>query len=238
MNRHIFVTGGSQGIGLEFTRQFLQLGERVYTGSRKPEKSLGLQSLKEEFGDHLVSFQLDVGEEEARSSLKRSLHGYTSHIDLLINNAGILSGNEKSMEAFGDITQEDLSRTFLVNSIAPLMMVQGLLPYLAESPNAVVVNITSDNGSISMRRSGGKYGYCASKAALNMMTKILSFDLKDHGIIVIALHPGWVQTPMTRFEDAPLSPLESVQGMIGVIDSLRLEDSGKFLDWRRKDVHW
>ena len=87
-----------------------------------------------------------------------------------------------------------------------------------------------------MRNSGGKYGYCASKAALNMITKILSFDLREHGIVVISLHPGWVQTPMTRNEDAPLTPAESIEGMLQVIESLEMKDTGRFLDWKGNEI--
>jgi NAD(P)-dependent dehydrogenase (short-subunit alcohol dehydrogenase family) len=100
------------------------------------------------------------------------------------------------------------------------------------------VNISSDNGSIERNHQTGKYGYCASKAALNMITTILSRELRDHGIKVIALHPGWVKTPMTRHEAAPLEPEESVLGMIRVIEALDSNSTGSFLDWRGERVPW
>ena len=143
-----------------------------------------------------------------------------------------------SAYAFGELQQDDLCRVLLVNSVAPLMMAEGVFPLLEKGSKPMVVNISSDNGSISMRNSGGKYGYCTSKAALNMITKILSFDLREHGILVLSLHPGWVQTPMTRNEEAPLTPAESIEGMLQVIESLEMEDSGRFLDWQGNEIPW
>jgi NAD(P)-dependent dehydrogenase (short-subunit alcohol dehydrogenase family) len=73
---------------------------------------------------------------------------------------------------------------------------------------------------------------------LNMITKTLSIELRDAGILVVSFHPGWVKTWMTRNEDAPMEPAESVGGMVRVIESLGPEDSGKFLDWEGNEVPW
>ncbi len=236
--KDILVTGGSKGIGLEFTRQYLQQGCRVFAASRKPKDSKALQQLHVQYDDQLVVHQLDVAEEGSRRDFIRALRSETEKLDVLINNAGVISGNEQFSYPFGDLQQEELCRVLLVNSVAPLMMAESVFPWLKKGSKPVVVNITSDNGSISMRNSGGKYGYCASKAALNMITKIQSFDLREHGILVLSLHPGWVQTPMTRNEDAPLTPAESIEGMLQVIDSLEMKDSGRFLDWQGNEIPW
>ena len=236
--KDILVTGGSMGIGLEFTRQYLQQGCRVFAASRKPEESKDLQDLQTQYNDQLIIHQLDVAEEGSRRDFIQALESETEKLDVLINNAGVISGNEQFSYPFGDLQQEELCRVLLVNSVAPLMMAESVFPWLKKGSKPVMVNITSDNGSISMRNSGGKYGYCASKAALNMITKILSFDLREHGILVLSLHPGWVQTPMTRNEDAPLTPAESIEGMLQVIDSLEMEDSGRFLDWQGNEIPW
>jgi NAD(P)-dependent dehydrogenase (short-subunit alcohol dehydrogenase family) len=102
----------------------------------------------------------------------------------------------------------------------------------------MVLNLSSLNGSIGRWDRTGKYSYTASKAALNMITKGLSFELREAGIRVVAFHPGWVRTRMTRKEPAPMDPEESVGGMLRVADSLTLEDSGRFLDWRGDEVPW
>lgn len=236
--KHCLVTGGSRGIGLEFTRQYLERGFQVYAASRHPWDSVQLRRSKAQFGDHLVILQLDVGEAGSRRACCQELSVRTDQLDILINSAGILSGNEEFCRPLGELAQDDLCRTFLVNSIAPLMMTEAVIPLLKKSEQPVVANISSDNGSISKKNYGGKYGYSASKAALNMITRILSADLSAHGIMVVSLHPGWVKTTMTRNEDAPLEPSESIGGMMQVLDSLEMSDTGRFFDWRGGEVPW
>ena len=172
--KQILITGASKGIGLEFTRQYLHGGHRVFGASRKPENSSELQRMKTQHKDRLIVHQLDVSDEESRHHLYQVLRAQTERLDVLINSAGIIAGNEEYDYRFGELRQEDMMRTLLVNSLGPLMMTEKVFPLLSKGTQSIVVNITSDNGSITRRNSGGKYGYCSSKAALNMITKILS----------------------------------------------------------------
>ena len=236
--KHCLVTGGSRGIGLEFVRQYLQRGFQVYAASRNPWNAVELQRLQEQCNDRLVIMQLDVGDETSRQECFQALSAHTRKLDLLINSAGIPSGNEEFCRSLGELDQGELCKTFLINSVAPLLMAEAALPLLRNAEQAVVANISSDNGSIARRNAGGKYGYCSSKAALNMITRILSVDLQAHGIVVVSLHPGWVQTTMTRHENAPLEPSESIGGMIQILDSLTSSDTGRFLDWMGRAIPW
>lgn len=120
------------------------------------------------------------------------------------------------------------------------MMTQRFFPMLKQGTKPVVVNMSSDSGSIARKKGGGDtgYGYSSSKTALNMMTKMLSHELREYGIIVVSLHPGWVRTTMLYCENAPLEPAESIGGMIQVIESLGMKDTGRFLDWQRDKVPW
>ncbi len=238
--KNILVTGGSRGIGLEFTRQYLQKGFRVFAASRRPEKSGELQELKAEFGDRLSMHHLDISGQESRQQLFGQLLKGAGRLDILINNAGIASGNEKRRYRFGDLDQKDLCRCLLINAVAQLMMTEKFTPLLEKGTKPVVVNISSNSGSIARKRAGGDtgYGYSASKAALNMMTKMLSHELRALGIIVAAFHPGWVKTTMLYCENAPLEPAESIRGMISVIGSLEIKDTGRFLDWQGNELPW
>jgi NAD(P)-dependent dehydrogenase (short-subunit alcohol dehydrogenase family) len=238
--KNIFITGGSRGIGLEFVRQYLVKGYQILAASRFPEKSSELQKLKIEFGDRLSTFQLDVSSEDSRQQVFQQVSKDVDQLEVLINNAGIASGNEERRYRFGELNQEDLCRCFLVNSIAQLMMTEMFFPLLKKGANPVVVNISSNSGGIAQKRGGGDtgYGYSSSKAALNMMTKMLSHELRNAGIIVVSFHPGWVRTTMLYCENAPLEPAESIGGMIRVIESLELDDTGKFLNWKGNEIPW
>lgn len=238
--RHILITGASRGIGLEFTRQYLQCGMKISAASRSAKESTALHELKSEFGEQLAIYTLDVSEENSRRNLIESLSKKNERLDCLINNAGIASGSGKFRYQFGELNQEDLCKTLMVNAVAQLMMTEAVFPLLLKGEHPIVVNITSNSGSISKKqRNGGTgYGYSASKAALNMFTKMLSVELEDSSIIVVAIHPGWVRTTMLYCENAPLEPAESVRGMIQVIDKLGMKDSGRFLDWQGDELPW
>ncbi len=234
----MLITGGSRGLGLEFTKQYLKKGLQVFAASRNPARSTDLQQLKTSYDDQLAIYQLDVSDEESRHQLYQKMSEKIRKLDILINNAGIASGNEKFRYRFGELNQEDLCRSYLVNTVAPLMMTEKFFPLLEKGKKPVVVNISSDSGCISKKNREGSYGYSSSKAALNMITKILSIELRGYGIIVVSLHPGWVKTTMIYTKNAPLEPSESINGMIQVIESLEMKDTGRFLDWKGNEIPW
>ncbi|MFQ5979909.1 MAG: SDR family oxidoreductase [Candidatus Heimdallarchaeota archaeon] len=236
----VLITGGSRGIGLEFAKQYLKKDFQVFAASRNPRKSAELQQLKTNYGDRLAIYQLDVSKEESRHQLYQEIAETVGQLDLLINNAGIASGNEKLRYRFGELNQEDLMRSFLVNTVAPLMITEKFFPLIEKGTRPVVANISSNSGCITNKKGNGGtgYGYSGSKAALNMMTKMLSGELRDSGIIVVSFHPGWVRTTMLYCENAPLEPVESIRGMIRVIDSLEMTSTGKFLDWKGNELPW
>ena len=105
----------------------------------------------------------------------------------------------------------------------------------AEEPK--VVYITSQLGSIGRRTGSGHYSYNASKAALNMLGRLFSFDLAGMGIKSVLLHPGWVKTSMGG-PDAEISAKDSVEGMLNIIDNLTAEQNGKFLDYEGQELVW
>jgi len=235
--KKIFITGASRGLGLEFTKQYLKKGEIVIASCRKPEKADALKELEAKFPSKLNIVQLDVVNEQSRNAVFEKIEKDFDNIDILINNAGIISGNEKESSILGEIYKEDFGKVFLVNSIAPLLMSEKFLPLLEKSEGAKIINISSQNGSIASRNVGGKYSYAASKAALNMITKILSNDLRDQGIATIAIHPGWIKTDMGG-SNAPLEIEEPISKIIDLTDRSGISESGKFLDREGNDVPW
>lgn len=157
-------------------------------------------------------------------------------IDLLINNAGMGSGCDIS-----DVTKAEMIKLFEVNAIGPFLFTRALLPNLklavAKNGSATVGQITSRMASIDDNKSGGRYSYRASKAALNMLNKSLSVDLKNDKIIMLALHPGYVVTRMTG-NTGKLTTEESVAALSKIISNATLEDSGNFYDYSGSTLPW
>jgi NAD(P)-dependent dehydrogenase (short-subunit alcohol dehydrogenase family) len=112
-----------------------------------------------------------------------------------------------------------------------------LLPNLERAERPRLVTLSSTLGSMQLNEHGGLYAYRASKAGVNAITKSLALDLRDRGIIVVALNPGWVRTDMGG-PDAELEVETSVRGMQRVIEGLRPADSGKFLSWDGRELPW
>ena len=204
------VTGASRGIGLELCRQLQQRGEEVIGACRKA--SAELRAL-----DCRIVEGVEVTDSASLQRLAAELAG--ERIDVLVNNAGILS-----RESIDDLDFERIRRQFEVNALAPLRVTKALLPNLG--PGSKVAIITSRMGSIADNGSGGYYGYRMSKAAVNMAGVSLARDLRGRGIAVLLLHPGMVATEMTGGSGIPVQ--ESAANLIARIDSLGLEQSGTF----------
>jgi NAD(P)-dependent dehydrogenase (short-subunit alcohol dehydrogenase family) len=128
-----------------------------------------------------------------------------------------------------------LLEQFKVNALGALRVTHALLGNLRDG--ARIINMTSRMGSLDDNTSGGYYGYRMSKAALHMATRSLAVDLKNRGIAVIAMHPGMVQTDMTR-GFGMLTPEASVAGMNQVIDKLTIEQTGLFLHYQGTSLPW
>ncbi len=238
--RRILVTGSSRGLGFEFVRQLLENGDKIIACNRNPSRYSDLLELKGKFEDKLVLVDLDVSNKDSIENAFSIVSQEVDGLDILLNNAGIrFGGEEKYNDELGKLFKEDFSKIFRVNTIAPLLIVEKFLPLIKKGENPVIINISSTSGSISRRsRKGGGYSYSASKAALNMITKALSIDLKEDGITVVSIHPGWVKTTMEYTENAPLTTYESIKGMKKVIENLSIEETGKFFDWEGNELPW
>jgi NAD(P)-dependent dehydrogenase (short-subunit alcohol dehydrogenase family) len=233
----ILITGANRGLGLEFAKQYLEKGDTVIATCRSPERADGLQELQSIYPDALTILQLDVTSEDGRNATFDMVENTHRSIDILINNAGIISGDGKSSSVLGRVFKEDFMKVIQVNTLAPLLMSEKFLPLLEKGSKPKIVSISSLNGSIAKRTVGGKYSYATSKAALNMVMKILSNDLRQKGITTVALHPGWIKTDMGG-EEAPLEKEGPITEMIDLVDGISLSDSGKFLDREGNELPW
>ena len=234
MHMNSLVTGANRGIGLSFVRQLLERGEHVIASCRQPGKATALNTLTGEFPGRLQVLPLDVANEKSRAELVRELPlvlGKDGRIDLLINNAGVLHSGER----FGHVDAAILEDSFRINAIGPFLLTQALAPVMADG--ARIANLSSIMGSVAHCSEFRSPSYCSSKAAQNMLTVELAHALRARGIVVLALHPGWVQTEMGG-DSATVAVDDSARGVLQVIDASTIEDSGHFLDWRGKPLPW
>ena len=234
MPRNVLVTGANRGLGLALVRQVLARGERVVATCRQPGKATALNALAGEYPGRLHVLPLDVAEPKSRAELVRELPlvlGEAGRIELLLNNAGVLHAGER----FGHLDQAQLEDSLRINAVGPFLLAEALAPHLADG--AKVANLSSVMGSIATRVEFRSPGYCASKAAQNMLNVQLARALAPRGIVVLALHPGWVRTDMGG-EAAELAPDEAAAGLLRVIDGAGPAESGQFLDWRGQSVPW
>ncbi len=219
------VTGANRGIGLELARQLGAAGYTVIGTARKPAQATALKAT----GARVLP--LDVTDTGSVKALADALQGQP--IDLLINNAGV-SGHDAA--SFRDIDIDKLAFTFDVNSLGPMRVTQALLDNVLASRQKRIVQISSIMGSIE-KNWGGQFGYRASKTALNMFNSSLALELKKSGITTVVLHPGWVKTDMGG-PSAQVETVDSVAGLVKVIESLELADTGRFIDYQGKALPW
>ncbi|MFK7972478.1 MAG: SDR family oxidoreductase [Bacteroidia bacterium] len=230
------VTGAARGLGFEFCRQLAKAGKSVILTARNEEAGLeAAQKLSKEGGD--IHFRLlDVDDEASVHEVAHQLEQDFGALDLLINNAGVNSKSTGSEEDFlknfklSELDPEHVLKMVHTNAIGPIMMAKHMLPLLKKSRNPRVMNVSSWLGSISEKQNGGNYSYCASKAALNMMTRAFAFDVIREGITAIMVNPGWVQTDMGGSR-AKLTAEESVSGLLSIAEKLTAGDTGKFYNW-------
>jgi NAD(P)-dependent dehydrogenase (short-subunit alcohol dehydrogenase family) len=226
------ITGANRGIGLELARQYAGDGWRVVATCRDPDRAEALGELAGETDGRVEIHRLDVTDERRLRELARELGEIA--IDVLIANAGRHGERDRGP---GEVDPEVWSEVFRVNAIAPLATAGAFLEHVARSDAGRIVVVSSVMGSIGSNVDGGNYVYRSSKAAANAVARSLAIDLEPRGILVVALHPGWVRTDMGGAE-APLPPAESAAGCRKVIASLTAARSGTFLDYSGSPLPW
>ncbi|KAM9302276.1 C-signal-like [Gastrophryne carolinensis] len=241
----VLITGSNRGIGLEFVQQFLKTSKpptKIFATCRDPEgpKSQELKKLAEKHRSVIV-VQLDAtNPESVESSVKEvAKHLNGQSLDLLINNAGILTHNNLESE-----TREDMLEVYNVNVVGPMLVTKAYHPLLKRAGGtgfSAIVHISALLGSLEEVPRLFSFmpviSYRCSKAALNMLSRCQSLGYKQDEIISIAIHPGWVQTDMGS-DKAPLTKEDSVGAMMKIIYALTQEQSGIFVNYDGKVIPW
>ena len=218
------ITGSNRGIGLELARQLVDRGDKVVAVCRKSSAALEKLPLRIESG-------IDLTNPGNLADLKQRLSGVK--LGVLVNNAGVLS--RQNLGEIDDSALEAMRLQYMTNSLAPLLVTQALLDNLDYGSKVAIV--TSRMGSLADNTSGGSYGYRMSKAAVNMVGVTLAQDLKERGIAVVLLHPGWVRTEMTG-GTGMVDANEAARSLIERIDALTLENTGAFWHANGEALPW
>ncbi|MEO6437502.1 MAG: SDR family oxidoreductase [Tepidisphaeraceae bacterium] len=236
----ILITGANRGLGLELTRQYAARGERIFAACREPDAAKELRKVESEHRDRVTIVGLSVSDAESILHAHKAVAAHVDALDLLINNAGVYSSTVTSSgepgEKLGALEFDGALHVLRTNAIAPLLVAQAFLDLLKRGRSPKLVNITSGYGSVS-GNTGFPYYYAASKAALNMYMRSFAADAGANPVTTILMNPGWVRTDMGT-SAAPLSPAESVGGMIQVIDKLTPADNSRFLNHAGDEEAW
>ena len=233
MGCNILITGANRGLGLALTEQLLEKGCPV--SALRRQESTRLAELQVEFPQCLHQYACDVCDESSIRMAMELMIRDTDSLDILVNNAAVHLDQARL-----PLEQVDFSvylPAFQANAVAPLMVAKHALPLLRKGQKKLIVNVSSEAGSIEACWRKSEYSYCMTKAALNMGSRILQNYLEGEGIKVLALHPGWFTSDMGG-KDAPISPAEAAAPIVKLLldppslnEPMFVDSSGMEMDW-------
>jgi NAD(P)-dependent dehydrogenase (short-subunit alcohol dehydrogenase family) len=187
MKKIILVTGGNRGIGLEICRQLAKQGNTVLMASRNLTKA---EEIIKKMKGEIIPLKLDITQEEDIQEAFKFISDKFGKLDVLINNAGIMSTTTSASEA----NISEVKKVMDTNFFATWNLTVQLLPMIKKSSDGRIINMSSIMGALN-ELTGGHAGYRLSKTALNGLSIQLSKELSPE-IKVYAVHPGWVKTEM------------------------------------------
>jgi len=242
---NVLVVGGARGIGRAFVDELLRRPDCGVVFATSRSVAPGAPATAD---SNPVPVPMDV---ECEESVRRAAAVVSDRVDaihLLVYCAGLLHDGEalqpeKRLEA---IRPEALQRSFAVHAIGALLVAKHFLSCIPRRRRSVLAFLSARVGSIGDNRLGGWYAYRASKAALNQAVRTLSVELgrRAPGAICVALHPGTVDTGLSRPFQASVpdeqlfAPPLAARQLLGVIDGLGPEDTGSFRAWDGQEIPW
>ncbi|MBO7631149.1 MAG: SDR family NAD(P)-dependent oxidoreductase [Lachnospiraceae bacterium] len=236
MAQNVMVTGAGKAVGLGFNLvlRYLEAGDTVVATIRKPCKEL--EELKAQYGDRLHILTMDIGSTESVEAAAEELKGKLDSLDLLINNAVTVSPD--CNKGFFDANLDYIARTVDIAAVGPMRVIKAFYPFLKKSDKiALIMNISSEAGSISKCYRTNMIDYGMAKAALNMATMNLVNTFKDdRSINIFCVHPGWIRTDGKPDNPAPLSSYEAAEILRELFEKKRTDfDGHRFITIRNKD---
>ena len=239
MDKNVFVTGADRGLGIGLCAGLLEAGWQVFAGQYLPDWP-ELTALADQYPQALHLVPLDVRSMESVRNAAEVVKTYTDHLDVLVNNAGV---NSEAIYLTIREPQDydEMHRLYDVNALGPLRMVEAFLPLLDRGTSKRLCFVSSEAGSIGASERTSWFGYCMSKAALNMGIKILFNALQPEGYTFRVYHPGWVRSYMhgKKMMEADLEPNEAAAYAIPLLFDDRMdEDRLVMVDYEGKEWSW
>jgi short-subunit dehydrogenase len=227
--KNIFITGANSGIGLELTHKFLNLNNKVFATYRNNS-----ENLKKINNKNLTLIKCDQKNLSEIENIKKEIKNIP--INLLINNAGIF-GPPYSEQKLENLNFQNFQDTLMINSLSVIKITQVILNAVKKNTLNMIVNISSEGGSITRNDEGNAYIYRTSKSALNSITKNMSLDLfKNYNIVVFAIDPGNVQSGMNPGGIVKTPVCANL--IINIIASQGKKLNGKFINLLNKEIPW
>ncbi len=202
--KKVLITGANKGIGFATAKLLLQKGYYVYLGSRNVQNGVAaVEKLKAEGLTNVECTQIDVTDDYSVKTARENIGEKTDVLDILINNAGINGGNAPYTALTAK--PDEFQAAFDVNVIGTSRVTKAFISLLKKSQQPRIVNLSTSVGSLTLQSdlnwpayNYAKYAvYAASKAALNMYTIHLAYELRDTNFKVNAVCPGLTATDFT-----------------------------------------
>ncbi|XP_031843559.1 SDR family oxidoreductase sniffer [Nomia melanderi] len=247
--RSILITGCNRGLGLGLVKHLVnqpQPPQNIFATCRNVNKARELTELAD-ISKNIHIIEIDLTDTEAYDKVVQVVSEKVGSdgLNVLFNNAGV----SPKFTRLPLVKEEQLTETYFVNTVTPILLTKALLPLLKTAANnyedktkmnvnrSAIINMSSVLGSIADNTSGGFYPYRCSKAALNAATKSMSIDFKEDGILVACLHPGWVRTDMGG-NNAPMDVDSSVKNILNTLSILTENHTGCFIQHDGKILPW
>lgn len=225
MSQHVLITGTGRpyALGFNLVKRYLEHGDSVFASVRRPSEAL--EELKRDYPDRLHILTMDIASTESVNAAAREAERLTDRLDLIVNNATTASAD--TMKELPDFDLDLIAPAVNVGAVGPVRVLKAFLPLLKKSAvGALVVNISSEAGSIGKCYRTFYLDYGTEKAALNMLTKTLhNYFKNDPNLNILCVHPGWIRTNPGNSE-APLDPYEHAETLRLLFEARRHDKTG------------
>ena len=238
MSQTVLITGTGRpyALGFNLVRRYLENGDTVFASVRRPSEAL--EALRDGYPGRLHILTMDISSTESVSAAAREAETLTDHLDLIINNATTASAD--TMKELPEFNLDLIAPAVDVGAVGPIRVMKAFLPLLRRSAvGALVVNISSEAGSIGKCYRTIYLDYGTEKAALNMLTMTVRNWIKDDpNLNIICVHPGWIRTNPGNTE-APLDPYEHAETLRKLFETRRHDKEGPvFITWEGEPYPW